>query len=152
MKTLITLTLLALTWPALSQTMYKCPDPAGIVKFQQMPCSPQGGGEAVPVKAIPAGGGSGLSDNAKAYLQQRDEHRAERAKAAAPSDSPSLSSQIEIVRKQKLAEDCYALEKRIYYIQNLEKKGAHVNQHSIGDEDSRNAIAEYKRRCGHWGG
>ena len=63
--------------------MYKCPDSSGVIKFQQMPCSPTGGGEAVTVKPIPSGVGSGLSDNAKAYMEQRDQHWADRAKADA---------------------------------------------------------------------
>jgi hypothetical protein len=35
-----------------TQTMYKCPNPAGVLTYQQTPCTPTGGGEAVPVKAI----------------------------------------------------------------------------------------------------
>ncbi len=76
-----TLTLLAT--PAIGQQMYKCPDSSGVIKFQQMPCSPTGGGETVTVKPIPSGAGSGLSDNAKAYMEQRDQHWADRAKADA---------------------------------------------------------------------
>ncbi len=78
---LISLPLLAN--PAFGQSMYKCPDPSGVVKFQQMPCTLQGGGEAVTVKAIPTGAGSGLSDDAKAYMEERDQYRAEQAKANA---------------------------------------------------------------------
>jgi len=82
MKTSLLFVSLLIAAPAIGQTMYKCPNEAGVVNFQQMPCSPQGGGEAVPVKAIPAGTGSGLSDEAKAYLSERNQYRADQAKAA----------------------------------------------------------------------
>lgn len=71
-----------LTGPAFGQQMYKCPNAAGTVNFQQMPCTLQGGGEAVTVKAIPTGAGSGLNDDAKAYMEERDQYRAEQAKTA----------------------------------------------------------------------
>lgn len=80
----LSLTLL-LTTQTFGQTMYKCPDPSGVVKFQQMPCSPTGGGETMTVKPL-AGSGTGLSDAAKAYLAERDRYRAEEAKAKAEAD------------------------------------------------------------------
>lgn len=49
MNRMILMFALVISAPALSQQMYKCPDPFGVVKYQQMPCSPQGGGEAVTV-------------------------------------------------------------------------------------------------------
>ncbi|MFZ1643604.1 MAG: hypothetical protein WAV07_19685 [Candidatus Contendobacter sp.] len=67
--------------PAFGQTIYKCPRPDGYVNIQQMPCSPTGGGETMAVKPIPTGAGSGLSDDAKAYMGERDKHWAEKAKA-----------------------------------------------------------------------
>ncbi len=68
-RAIFTFTLaLLLATPAIGQQMYKCPDVSGIVKFQQMPCSPTGGGETVTVKPTPSGAGSGLSDDAKASL------------------------------------------------------------------------------------
>lgn len=76
--TLLSLTLL-LTAPAFGQAVYKCPDASGVVRFQQMPCE---GGKAIAVKPIPTGAGSGLSDEGRAYLQARDQARAEQAKAA----------------------------------------------------------------------
>jgi len=90
---LISLTLLAT--PALGQTMYKCPNAAGTVNFQQMPCSPQGGGEAVTVKAFPTGVGSGLSDNAKSYMQERDQYRAEQAQADAEESNRQEALSVE---------------------------------------------------------
>jgi hypothetical protein len=76
------LSLALIATPVFGQSMYKCPNAAGTVNFQQMPCTPQGGGEAVTVKAIPAGAGSGLSDDARAYMEERDQYRAEQAKTA----------------------------------------------------------------------
>lgn len=81
-KTIASILLVSLTSPVWTQTMYKCPDPSGNVKFQQMPCTPTGGGEAVDIKKIPAGTGSGLSDNAKSYLDEQSAQRAERNRLA----------------------------------------------------------------------
>lgn len=81
-KTTIILIAALLAPAAAAQTMYRCPNATGVVNYQQTPCTPQGGGEAVPIKAIPSGSGSGLSDEAKAYLEERNQYRAEQAKAA----------------------------------------------------------------------
>ncbi|HRF61667.1 MAG TPA: hypothetical protein P5260_02720 [Candidatus Competibacter sp.] len=69
--------------PAFGQTIYKCPSttPGAPPVIQQMPCSPTGGGEAVNVKPIPTGTGSGLSEQGIQYLQERDKYRVEEAKA-----------------------------------------------------------------------
>lgn len=64
---------------AFAQAMYKCPNASGVVNFQQMPCTPTGGGEMVPVKVIPSGAGSGLSGAGMEYLAGRDKFRAEQA-------------------------------------------------------------------------
>ncbi len=70
---------------AVGQTMYKCQDTSGsgAVRFQQMPCSPTGGGESMAVKSIPAGAGSGISENAKNYMQERDKYWDDKSKEAA---------------------------------------------------------------------
>lgn len=82
MRTLpLLLTLIAL--PGFSQTMYKCPNAAGVAQYQQMPCTPQGGGEAIEQKTIKPTGGAGLSDDAKSYLNTQSEERAERNRLAA---------------------------------------------------------------------
>ena len=67
---------------ASAQTLYKCPSPTPGAPpiIQQMPCSPTGGGETMTVKPIPTGAGSGLSEDGKAYLKERDHYRAEQAK------------------------------------------------------------------------
>ena len=63
---------------ALGQTLYKCPTPAGVVQYQQTPC--EKGGEAVTVRPIPSGAGSGLSETAKDYMADRDAYWAEKAR------------------------------------------------------------------------
>jgi hypothetical protein len=80
----LTLILCLLAAPiAHGQSMYKCQDiEGGPIRFQQTPCTITGGGEAVPLKAIPSGTGSGLSEQAHQYLGERDQHRAEQAAAA----------------------------------------------------------------------
>jgi hypothetical protein len=94
MKTLILLSAL-ITPPAFGQTMYKCPDPSGNVKFQQMPCTPTGGGEAMEVKKIPAGTGSGLSDSARNYLDDQTAQRNERNRAAVEESKRQEALRIE---------------------------------------------------------
>ena len=72
---------LLLIAPAFGQTMYKCPNAAGVVNFQQMPCTPQGGGETVPVKAIPTGAGADSGSPQRASETDRVKqlaHQAER--------------------------------------------------------------------------
>ena len=64
---------LVISAPALSQQMYKCPDESGVVKFQQMPCSPQGGGETITVNAPKAGSDGGLRESERAYMQASSE-------------------------------------------------------------------------------
>ena len=149
MKPFMFMLLAALASSAVGQTMYKCPSPAGTAHYQQTPCE---GGETHAVKPIPSGQGAGLSDEAKAYLDERTAHREEKARANEPSESDSLSQHIKKIKTEQLAKDCYALEKRIRYIQSLEARDVHLKQHSIGDEESREAIEQYKRKCGHWRG
>lgn len=72
----VSLTLLAP--PALGQPMYKCPDPSGVVKFQQMPCTLQGGGEAVTVKPIPASGIVNLETSEESKRVQQVTHKMSR--------------------------------------------------------------------------
>lgn len=75
--------ILVLIWaPVFGQTMYKCPDESGVVKFQQMPCSPTGGGEAVQVKKLP-GSGDGLRPEEAQTLKDFSEHNAAADKAHA---------------------------------------------------------------------
>jgi len=54
MKTLpIILLAGALISPATAQTMYKCPNAAGVLQYQQLPCE---GGEVTQIKTIRASG------------------------------------------------------------------------------------------------
>lgn len=82
MKTASLILLSALAAPAWGQAIYKCPSPTPGAPpvIQQMPCSPTGGGEAMTVKPIPTGAGSGISENAKAYSQELGDRRAEQAR------------------------------------------------------------------------
>lgn len=97
---------LLLTAPAFGQTMYKCPSPTPSAPaiYQQMPCTPQGGGETMSVKTIPAGTGSGLSDTAKEYMADRDKYWNDKAKAQAEEDKRQDALEAEH-RKAKAAED-----------------------------------------------
>lgn len=97
MNRMIFISTLLLAIPAFGQTMYKCPDPSGVVKFQQMPCLPTGGGETMTVKPL-AGSGTGLSDNAKAYLAERDRYRAEEAKAKAEQEKEERRLSVEYAK------------------------------------------------------
>lgn len=73
----LALTLL-LTPAAFAQTVYKCPQPDGVMKIQQTPCTVMGGGEAVTLNT-PKASGEGLRDSERAYLQSRDEYWSQRA-------------------------------------------------------------------------
>ena len=57
-KLTLTITFVLLTSPTLGQTIYKCPSatPGAPPVIQQMPCSPQGGGETMEVKPLKASG------------------------------------------------------------------------------------------------
>lgn len=74
--------LVLVAMPVCGQTMYKCPDESGVVKYQQMPCSPTGGGEAVQVKKLP-GSGEGLRPEEAQTLKDFSEHNAAADKARA---------------------------------------------------------------------
>lgn len=102
------LTAALLAAPAIGQTMYKCPDPAGVVKYQQMPCSPTGGGEAVQVKPIPAGTGSGLSDSARQYLDEQTAQRAERNRLAEEEDKRRQALNVEKAKVRAAEEQAAA--------------------------------------------
>ncbi|MCP5197319.1 MAG: DUF4124 domain-containing protein [Gammaproteobacteria bacterium] len=72
---------------AYGQTMYKCPDPSGNVKFQQMPCTPTGGGESMEIKSIKTtGADTRISAEGRAYMQdnaaRRSSEQEERRKEA----------------------------------------------------------------------
>ncbi len=132
----ILLSLLMIT-PAFGQTMYKCPNAAGVVNFQQMPCTPQGGGVTIHIKTPPTGTGAGLSDAAKAYLEERDKAR-QQAVSATPS---SRSGEIE--------KECMDMKRRIMQLEEREARGIHTwSKH--GYEESHYRKQEYETLCGAW--
>lgn len=77
-------TVALLASPAFGQTIYKCPSatPGTPPVFQQMPCSPTGGGETLEVKPI-KGSGDGLRQEEIAVTRQLSEanRAAEKARA-----------------------------------------------------------------------
>lgn len=80
----IFLTMTLLVAPAFGQTMYRFSDESGVVKYQQIPCTPTGGGEAIPVKKLP-GSGEGLRPEEASALDNLTAHNAavDKARAAA---------------------------------------------------------------------
>lgn len=84
-KKLTALVIALLSAPAFGQTVYKCPSatPGAPPVFQQMPCSPQGGGETLEVKPI-KGSGDGLRPEEIAVTKQLAESNraADQARAA----------------------------------------------------------------------
>lgn len=134
MRTLpLLLTLIAL--PGFSQTMYKCPNAAGVAQYQQMPCTSAGGGEAVEVKVIPSGGGAGISDEAKAYLEEREKARQQ------ASQAPSQS------RSGEVEKACWDMKRRIMFLEEREARGIHTwSKH--GYEESHYLKQEYQKLCG----
>lgn len=67
---------LLLTTPAFGQSMYKCPSPqpGAPAIYQQMPCSPQGGGEVVTVNPIrTTGADARINEQGQAYMQDNKE-------------------------------------------------------------------------------
>lgn len=91
----IILALIAL--PAFGQqTIYKCPKPDGGTVIQQMPCSPQGGGEKTEVKPI-KGTGDGLRPGELATLNQLSDQN----KAA---DQAHADKQARIVAEERRQE------------------------------------------------
>lgn len=131
-----------------AQTIYKCPKPDGTTMIQQMPCSAQGGGETMIVAPIKASSADSAESTArmKAYSEGLNK---EWAKQDTERESKSNSvSPMESVRREALAKDCYAMEKRINWIKRKEKEGAYLERDSVLDNDSKKATEEYKIKCG----
>ncbi|MCO5763775.1 MAG: DUF4124 domain-containing protein [Chromatiaceae bacterium] len=101
----ITAIIALLAAPAFGQTMYKCPNPAGVLTYQQTPCTPTGGGEPVPVKAIPTTGAT-LELNAQGHAYMAS--NAERWKAQAEADKRQEERDEDLrveLRKARAAEE-----------------------------------------------
>jgi hypothetical protein len=97
-RTTLSLTLLlcsALSAPALGQTIYKCPSPDGTVTLQQMPCSPQGGGETLQLNVPKPGRDGGLRESEKAYMHESSDRIAQQAEADAKEKNRQEAMDIE---------------------------------------------------------
>lgn len=136
MKCLTAILLAALTTPALAQTMYKCPSPTGTINYQQTPCTPTGGGEVIEQKAIQSTGTGGLSDDAKAFLEERDKARQQQ-----PQPQQARNSEIE--------KKCFDMRRKIMFLEEREARGIHTwSKH--GYEESHYLKREYTQLCGSW--
>lgn len=113
MKTLILLSAL-IAAPAMAQTMYKCPSPqpGAPAIYQQMPCTPTGGGEVLPVKALTSGKGAGMSDNAKAYLADVESQRAEESRLAAEESKRQEALRVERSKAAAQRETARAIDRQ----------------------------------------
>jgi len=134
---LISLAFALIVSPAFAQQMYKCPDSSGRVKYQQMPCSPTGGGESVTIKKIPKSGGDGLSEGAKSYLEERE--KARRQSQASPPQRTARSGEF--------SAECMRMKRRIMRLEEREARGIHTwSRH--GYEQSQYLSEEYEKLCG----
>lgn len=79
--------------PAFGQTMYKCPPtiPGGTPVFQQMPCSPTGGGEAMEAKPIKSTGTTlEINEQGQEYMKSNKERwEAQTTGTQKPHESPA---------------------------------------------------------------
>ncbi len=70
--TVIALSLCCASGSAIAQQMHKCKNAQGITAFQQMPCSPAGGGETVEMRQIKTTGAGGNQNSARLqYLAKK---------------------------------------------------------------------------------
>lgn len=105
MKKTTLMILSLLTAPAFAQTMYKCPNDAGIVNFQQTPCTPTGGGERVPTKPIrTTGTDARINEQGQAYMQDNNERWTAQREAAAAEANRQEALDVERA-KAKAAEE-----------------------------------------------
>lgn len=97
MKTTLLIASLLIPVHVLGQTMYKCPSPTpGLpATYQQMPCSPQGGGETLEKKELQSTGSSMMSDSAMNYLADVEKQRAEESRISADEDKRQEALSIE---------------------------------------------------------
>jgi multidrug efflux pump subunit AcrA (membrane-fusion protein) len=98
---------LLLTTPAFGQSMYKCPSPqpGAPAIYQQMPCSPQGGGDAVTANPIrTTGTDARINEQGQAYMQDNKERWTSQREAeiAEANRQDALDAEH---RKAKAAED-----------------------------------------------
>ena len=87
-------TVILFSLSAWSETIYKCPGENNTIKFQQMPCSLQGGGEIIDVKPMPKTG-LGLTKENYQFLQERATEQAEAKQKAKEEDERQDALNIE---------------------------------------------------------
>lgn len=97
-------TVALLASPAFGQTIYKCPSatPGAPPVIQQMPCSPQGGGEAMEVKPLKASG-DGLRPEEIAVTKSLSEHNqaAEQARAKVIEEGKAEDRRVEALNVER---------------------------------------------------
>lgn len=131
MKMMLAGALLAvLSVSAVGQTMYKCPDHAGVVKYQQTPCAD---GSPVSVNTAPTGAG-GLRDSERSYLEDRQKQAEKPTVTTSTGEKP---------------DECFSMRRRILEMENREKRGIHTWSKS-GEEESVYRKSEYEALCGSW--
>jgi hypothetical protein len=130
MKASIIIPIILLACPALGQTIYKCPDPSGVVKFSQVPCQ---GSEAITIN-VTRSGVDGLRDSERAYLEDRD-------KARQQADKPEKSA-----RSSEVDKECFDMKRQIAELEEREARGIHTwSKH--GYEESHWRRKEYDDLC-----
>jgi len=118
-----------LTAPAIGQIMYKCPDPAGVVKFQQAPCPNR---QSVTVNTAPTGA-DGLRDSERLYLEERQKQSTQPTVTTSASEKPS---------------ECFSMRRRILELEKREARGIHTRVSN--EEESAYRKREYEALCGPW--
>lgn len=97
-------TVALLASPAFGQTIYKCPSatPGAPPVIQQMPCSPQGGGEAMQVKPLKASG-DGLRPEEIAVTKSLSESNraAEQARAKVIEEGKAEDKRVEALNVER---------------------------------------------------
>lgn len=125
----IILTIASLANPAFGQTIYKCPDPSGVVKFSQIPCQ---GSEAITINASKSGA-DGLRDSERAYLDDREKYRKEAARNATSSTGGEIEA------------ECIKLKKRVLELEHRAHGGVHT--YTMGEDDAELERKRYEELC-----
>lgn len=128
-STVIILAVFLFPVATIGQTMYKCPDPAGVIKFQQTPCP---NGQSVTVNTAPTGAG-GLRDSERSYLEERQKQAEKPTETTSASEKPS---------------ECFSMRRRILELEKREARGIHTRVSN--EEESTYRKREYESLCGPW--
>lgn len=138
MKRIVFLSCALLAMPVFGQTMYKCPSPTpgAPAVYQQMPCTPTGGGEAMQTKTINSSGG-GLRESERAYLNEQSKDKPDNKKS--DESRPARSSEVD--------KECFVMKRRLADMQEREARGIHTwSKH--GYEESHYLTKQYENLCG----